>query len=163
MENSALKGLKGEVFNLGGNIAGSVPPAGLPGAIPFEITGVWPETGHSPSWADVTVGENVHVRINPDICQPPFFRLFDCVMLAGTQASKVMALEKGIMHTIMLQGVKFLFWPEIISGVAIVMIDTEERVLSWNHQGAKDGQHRHGTMHKGVKKRTDQAGHPGGS
>jgi hypothetical protein len=86
-----LKGLKGEVFSVDGRVAGSVPPLGVPGAVPFEILGEYP--GQTPPWADMMVGKNaaglvrpgllmggtVRTRIHPGICQAPFLRLFDCV------------------------------------------------------------------------------------
>ena len=112
----------------------------------FKIGFVWPETSDFPAWADMIVGKNIRVRINPDICQPPYFRLFDCVKLVGMEAAKIMALKNGVMYSATLQGQTFVFWPVVIGGLEIIMIDTEERVLDWNPQRASDGQHRHGSM-----------------
>lgn len=142
MNRSKLPGMRGEVFNNEGRVAGMIPPSGRPDAITFSIGRVWPATNSSPPWTDMLVEQDIRVRINPEICQPPFFRLFDCVMLAATETDKILALDGDDGLFISLQGQTFLCWSENIGGLRVIMIDTEERVLKWNPQGANDGQHR---------------------
>jgi hypothetical protein len=132
--HSALRGMKGEVFNMGGRVAGVIPPLGRPDAIPFVIKTVWPATSQFPAWADMIVGDNLRVRINPDICKPPFYRLFDCVAVVSKRTAQILAVEPGHMMSATFQGVRYVFWPEDIGGVQVLMIDTEERVLMWSPQ-----------------------------
>lgn len=126
-----MKGLKGEVFVHDERIAGAIPPLGQPDAIPFEITCEHPPTHQFPAWADVRAG-NVLVRINPDICEPPWFRLFDCLMFAVEHALTIHALGRDERFEVEFDGTMFLFWQERLAGRNVVMIDTLDRVTQWH-------------------------------
>jgi len=76
-----LVGLTGEVFTSEGQIGFAIPPAGVPGAIRFEVLHVHGDIPGTPAWADLQVGDRL-VRINPDIIRPPFHRLADCLWFA---------------------------------------------------------------------------------
>lgn len=93
-------GIRGEVFNLDGKIAGAVPPVGQPDGIPFEIGAAWPETSRFPAWTDMMVDDTVL----------PSIRLCDVGKDPG------IAIATGMMHEITLQGQEFVFWPEVIGG-----------------------------------------------
>lgn len=147
---SDLLGLAGDVFNLGGKVAGSIPPSGRPNAISFKIGNVMPETALFPAWADMPVvnerEQRIPVRINPDICKPPFVRIFDCVAMVGLKIDELLALEPGEKVGATFGGQQFVFWVERPNGrLNLVMVDTLERILKWNPQNLQvgDGQHRH--------------------
>ena len=138
-----LKGLKGEEFQVGGRIAGAIPPVGTPGAILFEILGEYP--GQNPPWADISI-DDLKARINPDICEPPYFRLFDCVRVAAKERESLPLFETGEMARIMLPPVPhpdaqaFVFFRAFRGQVT--MIDTEERIR--RHECEQpDAPHRH--------------------
>lgn len=46
------------------------------GAIPFHITQVTPQSAGNPSWAEVTVGDGLQLRMNPEFCIEPCVFLF---------------------------------------------------------------------------------------
>lgn len=98
-----LVGLKGEVFELDGRVAGCIPPSGQPGVIRFEVLGEYP--GQTPRWADMLVftkdGEERWTRINPEICTRPFWRLLDCVYAAAMTPWKEFSLASAGQHTAM--------------------------------------------------------------
>lgn len=146
---SDVLGLAGDVFNLGGKVAGSIPPSGRPGAISFKIGNVVPETALSPAWADMPVvnerGQRIPVRINPDICKSPFVRLFDCVAMVGLKIDELLAMEPGEKVGATFGGQQFVFWVERPNDwLNLIMVDTLERLLKWNPQNLQvaDGQHR---------------------
>ena len=150
MNDFNLQGLTGDVFNLGGKVAGSIPPSGRPDSISFVVSRVMAEQGQSPAWADMTVDGNIPVRINPDICKPPYVRLFDFVATIGQRTDEISALEPDNYFRVTFGGQEFLFWVASIQSrfgrVNVIMVDTLERVLKWNPQNLQvhDGQHRHG-------------------
>jgi hypothetical protein len=127
-----LIGLQGETFESNGRIAGCIPPMGQKGAIKFKILGEYP--GQTPRWADMDVftakGEKRHVRINPDICEFPFFRLYDCVSVAGTVPWNEFSLVESGAHTAMClppsNGKLFVF-TRAFKG-KLLLIDTYERM-----------------------------------
>lgn len=145
---NAIEGIVGEITNVGGRIVVSVPATGSPDCIPFHIGKVWPTTEQCPSWADVSVGKT-RCRINPDLCQPPWFRLGDCLWLAHTRA-KVLPFMGFDAHgysefaEITLPAPShpnaqaFVLWRTKLCShlgeVEVVMIDTKARVVVWGDQ-----------------------------
>jgi hypothetical protein len=129
-----LVGLKGEVFKSpDGRIAGAIPPLGVEGAIPFEILGEYP--GQNPPWADMLVAGNVKCRINPDICTPPYFRLYDCVFLAATQGHTLPHFEAGVWAKVELPpgqpGAQTFAFCRAFNG-QVVMIELYQRLLKFS-------------------------------
>ena len=150
MKEKKLQGMKGDVFNLGGKVTGSIPPSCLPNAISFAITRVMPETERFPAWTDMFVDGTVGVRINPGICQSPYFRLFDCVAIIGQKGNELLAMELGKKVEVTFGGQEFIFWVESMQSpfgtMKVIVVDTLERILKWNPQNLQvtDGQNRHG-------------------
>jgi hypothetical protein len=94
MTNQHCKvGLRGELIDSpDGRNALSIPPAGIPGAIPFAVTGDWPAGKDFPAWTDIIVGEGtraVNTRINPGLVAPPYWRLCDCLWFAYLRADEL--------------------------------------------------------------------------
>lgn len=149
MITSDLQGLKGDVFNLGGKVAGAIPPSGRPNAISFRISGVRPGTSLFPGWAEMTIDGNIPVKINPDICKSPFVRLFDCVAAIGQNSDEILSLKRGDKLAKTFGGERFVFWVESLNSpfgkLNVIIVDTLERILKWNPQNLRvsDGQHRH--------------------
>lgn len=141
----SIENMKGEIFPVDGKVGIAVPPAGMEGAIPFEVLRVHPPGPTFPAWADILVAGKP-VRINPDICQPPFFRLADCLKVAHLQREELpvhtMAAKVTLPPAPHPNAQDFVFWRENISGREVVMIDTLERVER-NTVAAQDGQTRH--------------------
>jgi hypothetical protein len=141
----SIENLKGEIFSVDGKVGIAVPPAGMEDAIPFEVLEIHPPVGPSPAWADILLAGKP-VRINPDICQPPFFRLADCLMVAHFQREELplhtMAAKVTLPPAPHPNAQDYLFWRENISGREVVMIDTLERVEQHTIT-AQDGQSRH--------------------
>lgn len=150
--------LKGEVFaNAEGQIGIAIPPAGVPGAIPFEVLDAHGDGGDPempvpgmPAWADVQVGDR-KVRINPEIIQPPFHRLADCLWFASKSWDSF-TQEKGSFNKLTFppaphpEAQDFAFQRCILpDGIEVVLIDTWERLkrLSERYR-PHDGQHRTG-------------------
>jgi hypothetical protein len=76
--------ISGEIFEFDGRIAVSIPPSGQPNSTRFDLYDTHPESPGSPAWRDgILAGKRV--RIAPDICQPPYTRLADCLHLANQQ------------------------------------------------------------------------------
>ena len=144
-----IEKLAGEVFSDGGRVGIAIPRAGVDGAIPFIIVKVHPAEldGGSPAWADLLLGGKA-VRINPDICQPPFHRLADCLMVAHHQREKLPTGDTKAKLTLPPaphpEAQDFVFWKESIGGVEVVLIDRMDRIGQYTLK-AEDGQHRHGT------------------
>ncbi len=148
MTEQQLVGLKGECWgDENGQIGLSVPPVGIHSdSIQWQIVEVHPVSGGSPAWADVVAG-NRRIRINPDICQPPFLRLADCIWIArglwqslptGDNWAKLSFPPKPHPHS-----QEFVFQRFMLEGVEGVLIDTFERCKQFHHQAVvSDGQHR---------------------
>lgn len=141
----SIENLTGEVFSDGGKVAIAVPPAGMDGAASFVIVKVHPPGVSIPAWADIILAGS-RVRINPEICQPPFFRLADCLMVAHHQRGDLPLGDTAAKLTLPPaphpNAQEFLFWKQNIGGLEVVMIDTMERVQRYSIS-AHDGQHRH--------------------
>jgi hypothetical protein len=148
-----LVGLKGEIFDFEGQVAGTIPPCGVPGAIQFEVFGEYP--GQNPPWADMGVcvdGREIKCRINPTICQPPYARLFDCVAVVGkTDLDFFPRIESHEMAGIWLppqphpDSQQFVF--TLAFNGKLVLIDTAERAERFSRKQRlkiRDGQHRTG-------------------
>ena len=150
MNGSDLFGLAGDVFNLDGKVAGSIPPSGRPDAISFRISRVVSGSSLFPAWADMMVNGGIPVRINSDICKPPYVRLFFCVGMVGQKIDELLALEPEHNVGANFDGQQFVFWVESLQSpfrkLDLIIVDTMERVLKWNPQYLRvgDGQHRHG-------------------
>lgn len=127
-----LVGLKGEVFDLGGRVAGAIPPLGQKNAMPFQINHIHAATEQCPEWADMVVGKDILVRINPDICVYPHYRLFDMVRSVELLKDHLMARTDGAQVPIPLQGHTYLLWSTVIGKRRVIMVDTQRRSLSWN-------------------------------
>ncbi|QDU29450.1 hypothetical protein ETAA8_45600 [Anatilimnocola aggregata] len=129
-----LERLVGEVFEHLGKVAGAIPPLNREDAIPFRVGTVCPATAEFPAWADMIVRTRIRTRINPDICQPPFFRLFDVVATIARNEQRLLAIDDDSPEkvTAKFQGQVFYFWPAWIGDVRAIMVDTEERILKWN-------------------------------
>ena len=145
-----LIGLKGEAFKLDGRVAVAVPPMGNPDAIQWEIGYAYPGTKEFPEWVDVTVNGQP-CRINPEICEAPFLRLAECVVIVDTQRDMLPNIEQGTWASITLPPIPhpdakvFVFARAIFGGILeVVMIDTLERTQKYAVKPANDGQHRHG-------------------
>ena len=131
--------LKGEVFECDGRVAVAVPPAGMPGAIPWEILWMYPAGEGFPAWADGKVGGKL-VRINPDICQPPYARLADCMAFAHHCRSQIPGHpETDDCFALMVfppsphpNAEEFVFWKQKIAGQEVIMVDTKKRVESYS-------------------------------
>ena len=149
MTEHDLAGLKGECWgDENGQIGLSVPPLGIhPDAIQWKIVDVTAASGRTPAWADVVAGKR-RIRINPDICQPPFWRLADCVWFTcglweslptGSEWARIALPPKPHPHS-----QEFVFQRcTLPGGVEVVLIDTFDRCEEFCHQPAiKDGQHR---------------------
>jgi hypothetical protein len=151
-----LVGLKGEVFaNAEGQIGFAIPPAGVPGAVQFEVLDAHGDGGHAgmpfpgmPAWADVQVGDR-KVRINPEIIQPPFMRLADCLWFAF-KSWNIFTPEKDCFNKLAFppaphpNSQDFAFRRCVLPcGTEVVQIDTWERLerLAKRHH-SHDGQHR---------------------
>lgn len=127
-----FKGLKGEVFNSNGLIAGCIPPLGQKDAIKFTMLGEYP--GQFPRWVDMLVsppnGEIRKVRINPDICEFPFSDLWQCVFIAAMLPWNAFSLFESDAHTGVFvpptDGKLFLF-TRAFKGT-LLMIDTYEHM-----------------------------------
>jgi hypothetical protein len=145
-----LIGLKGECWadRNTGCIGMAVPPMGAHSdAIQWEIMAVTPGDGRTPAWVDLVAGD-FRIRINPDICQPPFWRLSDCVWMAtglwetlptGECWAKLSLPPEPHPHS-----QEFVFQKTVLSdGVECVIIDTFERCQKHCKAACvKDGQHR---------------------
>ena len=147
-----IAGMTGEVFNLGGRVAGQIPTTGRPDAIQFTVGRLYAATGKVPAWADVDVrrpdGSHVAVRIAPDILDSSLFQFFDLITFAATETKKILDLQKPYKGRYILQGETFFVWPERMGpfGVKdVVMIDRESRLMVHHHSSAGDGQHNHGS------------------
>ncbi len=64
--------IQGEFLESGGQLLGSIPPKEKPGAIPFHITQVTRQSPGNPSWAVVSVGDGLQLRLNPEFCVEPY-------------------------------------------------------------------------------------------
>lgn len=138
-DQSNIKGLKGEVFDAAGRIGCAIPPAGLPGAIPWEITYVYSsgiENSGVP-WADAKVG-NILIRINPDIIQEPFHRLADCLWFAHKYHDNIpvnaatgegQAVQETMPPPPHPEAKTFVFWRMLLaSSLDVTFIDTNDRI-----------------------------------
>lgn len=109
-----------------------------------------PETGLFPAWADMAVDGTIAVRINPDLCKPPYFRLFDCVAMVRQRVDDLRALKAGEKVVVPFGGQRIAFWVESLQGsfgkLNVILVDTPERIQEWTSQNllVKDGQSRHG-------------------
>ena len=133
-----IVGLKGEVFSVGGKIAGVIPPIDKPFAIQFEVVNLWPADPDKgiPAWADVELSQQWRnppdLRINPDIIAAPFFRFFDLIYFAVTDAKRLSQLRKhGQNLCCELQGEQFIFLGHNLGD--FIIADTVERVKK--HRG----------------------------
>lgn len=125
---NSIVGLKGEVFEVAGQVAGSVgpSPSGIEGATPWEIHYLHPAMPEFPAWADASVGK-IKVRINPEIVQAPYFRLFDCFAFVHVQ-HKHLPGPDGMMAKINFGGEDFAFWKTKLDNGTVVMVDTLRRM-----------------------------------
>lgn len=147
-----IAGTTGEVFNLGGKVAGVIPASGRPEAIRFTVGYLHPATSIAPAWADVDVrrpdGSHIAVRIDPSIFDSSLFRFYDLIKIAATETKRILDLQKPNRGRFSLQGETFFVWPERMRspfGVKdVVMIDRESRLIAHHHTSAGDGQHKHG-------------------
>ena len=128
---SALQDISGELLLNEDTAAGAIPPLGAKNAIPFKITGVQQEGAVDPAWAEIIVGGKLHVRINPEICEAPYSRLFGCLKTVWSDAQTILALKGDDKHAVEFEGEPFFFWPAHDEQQTIV-VDTEERLLKWN-------------------------------
>jgi hypothetical protein len=149
-----MAALHGEVFLRDGNVTFAIPPNGTQGAIRFEVIRIHPPGLNFPAWVDLRVNGNL-CRINPDICQPPFHRLADCVWLAAREREKLPVLTVGSPGTMGCAKVtlpphphpeaqEFALWRGILRDnkgfeVEAVMIDTMARLTGFRPGQA--GQH----------------------
>ena len=123
--------VSGEVWNHQGKVAGAIPAIPRPDGIPFRMIRFHPATDKSPDWVDMFVG-NKPVRINPEISQPPFFRLFDCVAYVHLNGRKIRNLPNGNCASQVLQDRVFLFWYE--REIGCIMVDTQDRIDRWHNR-----------------------------
>lgn len=145
----------GEIFELGGRVACTVPGLGQEGAIPFAILGDYIATNAFPGWTDVVVGPEqaqVVCRVATEMAQAPFMRLADCLafvhvnyrFLSGLTSHAVVRTFPPAPHP---NAQEFIFWPAQIAGRTLVMIDLKSRYDQWNNKPNSpgllhDGQHR---------------------
>lgn len=142
----ATEGMRGELFSEGGFCAFAIPPAGIAGAVPFEVVRVWPAGPDFPEWADIDLAGR-RVRIAPDICEPPFYRLADCLWFAhrcwgelplsggGSGGRGVVDMAQfrfpPAPHP---EGEDFVMWRIPDKHGEILLIDRPERVKSYNRR-----------------------------
>lgn len=144
-----LVGLKGECWpDENGRIGLAVPPLGIhSNAVQWQILELSPASGKTPAWTDLVAG-NLRIRINPDICQPPFWRLADCVWFAsglwqtfpsGDQWAMLSFPPEPHPHS-----QAFVFQRcTLHGGIEGVIIDTLDRCKQFHDRtGVRDGQHR---------------------
>ena len=119
--------LNGEVFDLNGRVAGSVPACGIEGAIPFQVVTRWPGDATSPSWVDVLIAGRIKTRLNPAICEAPYFRLFDVVCRVSQNEKQILTLKNNTAAGTVLGGTSYLFsqWN------GLILVDSSERAKQW--------------------------------
>lgn len=128
---SSMDLISGEVWNHQGKVAGAIPAIPRPDGIPFRMIRFHPATDQSPDWVDMFVGDKP-VRINPEISQPPYYRLFDCVAYVHLNGRKIRNLPIGNGASQMLQGRAFRFWYE--KKLGCIMVDTQDRIDRWHNR-----------------------------
>jgi hypothetical protein len=143
---------KGYVFSQDGKVGFAMPYEGEPlhaDAIPFEITGDWPETDGCPAWTDLLVTGNA-VRISSELVKNPY-RLADSVFFAHTMRGEILSLPPNQSYKIQMapglpQEQSVLFFRTQMQGETVILVDTPEQMQKWNGRHEvrfiKDGQHR---------------------
>ena len=143
-----IAGMTGEVFNLGGRVAGQVPTTGRPDAIQFTVGRLHAATGKVPAWADLDVrrpdGSRVAVRIDPDILDSSLFRFFDLIVFAATETKRIFDFPKRYTGHVTLQGETFVVWPERMRSLFgltdVIMIDRKSRMIAHGNSFANEGE-----------------------
>src|SRR5690349_18770717 len=108
---SAAQSVSGELFPNDEQAAGAIPARGTKNAIPFTIIGVQQEGAVAPAWAEIIVADKYHVHMNPELCEPPYSRLFYCLKTVWSDAKTILALKGDDKHAVEFEGEAFFFWP----------------------------------------------------
>lgn len=145
---SDLVGLRGAVGGFQGKVQGCIGrDAETPfQGIAFEIVGESPAVNDMPAWVDVLV-DGQKCRINPAICQFPWWRFFDCVCYAARYRKDFPNVTDGM---------ALLTFPprphpaaqDFVFGMAfnrqVLLIDTQQRALSYASNVIREGHRRLG-------------------
>ena len=118
--------IRGEISESGGQLLGSIPAKGKTGAIPFHITQVTRQSRGSPSWVEVTVGDGLQLRLNPEFCIEP--HMFSFIHYGWKNAKPLLHGAEGDFEV---GGIKCCAWSE----GKTVFIDMAQRRAAFHSIG----------------------------